>query len=482
MKQDPVIAIVHYHLRRGGVTRVIQNATASLEGQALRCVVLTGEAPPDGIEIKAPVIVLEGLGYSESRERVDPDALLRCARDAVRKRMGRWPDCWHIHNHSLGKNPAWTQAVAQLSAEGDACWLQIHDFPEDGRPANYRRLRENLGGESAMNRTLYPLGPSTRYALLNRRDQDVLMRAGLPESRALRLPNPVWTGSDGRLPDPPDGLPPLILYPTRAIRRKNIGEFLLWSSVGQGAARYGITLAPENPTERAIYDRWVDFALEERLPVEFELGRKTDFGDLLASATALATTSIAEGFGLAFLEPWSAGRTLCGRNLPEITGEFEETGMEWNGLYDALTVPVEWVDVGVLRRAVKDALTQARLAYGHKTMPSDVEVALDAALQDGRVEFGHLNEEMQARIIRRIRQSPDEAAALSPLELSWVSDPDLVQGNRCVIEREYGLAAYGRRLSKMYASAMEPAEEAEFRADSVLKAFTDPSRFFLMRT
>ena len=39
-----------------------------------------------------------------------------------------------------------------------------------------------------------------------------------------------------------------------------------------------------------------------------------DFAALLASAHALVTTSVAEGFGLAFLEPWLMGRPLAGRH------------------------------------------------------------------------------------------------------------------------------------------------------------------------
>ena len=42
----------------------------------------------------------------------------------------------------------------------------------------------------------------------------------------------------------------------------------------------------------------------------------------MASAHRLVTTSVAEGFGLAFLEPWLFGKGLLGRNLPEITVDF----------------------------------------------------------------------------------------------------------------------------------------------------------------
>ena len=31
--------------------------------------------------------------------------------------LGQLPDLWHVHNHSLGKNPGLTQAIAQLAKE-----------------------------------------------------------------------------------------------------------------------------------------------------------------------------------------------------------------------------------------------------------------------------------------------------------------------------------------------------------------------------
>ena len=44
MAQKPAVAIIHYHLRPGGVTRVIERAVESLNNQ-VDVLVLTGEAP-----------------------------------------------------------------------------------------------------------------------------------------------------------------------------------------------------------------------------------------------------------------------------------------------------------------------------------------------------------------------------------------------------------------------------------------------------
>jgi len=56
------IALVHYHLRRGGVTSVIMNQARALTKAGVDFLIITGEEPFEKIEY--PVAVVEGLGYS----------------------------------------------------------------------------------------------------------------------------------------------------------------------------------------------------------------------------------------------------------------------------------------------------------------------------------------------------------------------------------------------------------------------------------
>ncbi len=63
-----------------------------------------------------------------------------------------------------------------------------------------------------------------------------------------------------------------------------------------------------------------------------------DFHALLTAAHALVTTSVAEGFGLAFLEPWLANRPLFGRKLPEVTEGNKKAGVNLASLYTRLDV------------------------------------------------------------------------------------------------------------------------------------------------
>ena len=59
---------------------------------------------------------------------------------------------------------------------------------------------------------------------------------------------------------------------------------------------------------------------------------------MVACSEAIVTTSVAEGFGLGFLEPWVFGKSLCGRNLPEITGDFTDHQIDLTNLYERLEV------------------------------------------------------------------------------------------------------------------------------------------------
>ena len=121
----------------------------------------------------------------------------------------------------------------------------------------------------------------------------------MPADRVHLLPNAVRPNGA----HPPDAssnqnAPRLFLYPTRAIRRKNLGEFLLWAALAQPGDHFASTLAPTSPADRAAYDRWVEFAAAEHLPVDFGIGMSRDvpMAELLASAHAVVSTSIARGW------------------------------------------------------------------------------------------------------------------------------------------------------------------------------------------
>jgi glycosyltransferase involved in cell wall biosynthesis len=459
------VAVVHYHARPGGVTRVVERAVESL-GERAHCLFFTGEAARGDTPLQKKIRTVPNLGYS-TEQKFQPLELLKRARGT----FGGEPDVWHIHNHSLGKNPALTQEVSNLAMAGQKILLQIHDFAEDGRPDNYT----NLG---KLKERLYPVAPHIHYAALNNRDFNFLKAAGIPEENLHLLPNAV--SAFGNLKLETQNPEPFYVYPCRAIRRKNIGELLLWSAA-MPDAKFAVTLAPKNPDVKPIYDAWVAFAAELGLNVEFDAGANTPFEEMIAKADALITTSIAEGFGLAFLEPWLAGKPLVGRNLPEITADFERHGLDLSALYNRLGVPLTskaWNIGGEFFQTLETQMRAAAEAYGRDWSDERFDAARSELVQNGTVDFGILDEELQRVIIRAAKEDPSMFG-------DGLGDASAqVAGNRAVVEQAYSPEAYGDHLASIYHELQKTKPGSVRYADGgkLLDEFLNPARFNLLRT
>ena len=477
------IAFVHYHLHPGGVTRILQSTLAALAPHGVEAVILSGEAATQDWPV--PVVVVDALGYEERRPACTSAELALRLKTAAREALGAAPDLWHVHNHTLGKNLALPAALRQLAKEGQHLLLQLHDFPEDGRPTLYRRQLDALadGDAGRLSELLYPAAAHIHYATINGRDHATMTAAGTGE-QLHTLPNPVTISTQPG--NPQDSASRLWLYPTRAIRRKNLGELLLWATLAEPGDRYAATRAPQNPQEQPIYQRWVGLATELDLPIEFDLASRpgADFDALLRSAHALVTTSVAEGFGMAFLEPWLAGRPVCGRDLPEITSEFTEVGIRLDTLYPRLGVPSDWIDPDQLRQRVDEALQRVMGAYGRQPTSDATDRTLAAWTDVDGIDFGRLDEDLQETIVRRLAASPSDRAALHPAQLQVPTDAGTITANRSTIEQHYGLSQYGERLMQVYQQLLAAPTEAlqALDGDTVLDAFIAPERLYLLRS
>lgn len=461
------VAIVHYHLRPGGVTRVIESAVESLRD---RCefVILTGEAPPPDSSLAPLCRVVPGLGYRDFCETGFPEQLAGDLEGSA----GDAPDLWHFHNHSLGKNVALPGAVNRLSENGARLLLQIHDFAEDGRPENYRNQSR------APAAILYPAAPQIHYAVINGRDRDILRRAGLGGDRLHWLPNAVSPPpviADAGRPDFAKGKT-FLLYPTRGIRRKNVGELLLLAALAGDRYSWATTLAPENPRWRPGHNRWAALADRYGLPVKLGIGARGDFAACYSAADAIVTTSVAEGFGFAFLEPWLAGKRAVGRGLPEIA----PGTVDLRHFYPRLDAPVRWIDSNRLHEKLDLALRSAFAAYGRDLPDDAIEKAYMSAVRGGRVDFGRLDEELQEVILEKAIADP------GAIELPDVSpgSAESIAENASAVNRDHGIIGYGERLGGIYDQLAKSPATAIGSLDgaAILDDFLDSSRFHLLLT
>jgi len=518
------VAMLHYHLDRGGVTQVVMNHLRALDA-ALRAdrpwrvaLVHSGcrAGWPEQLSaqlgsIRLDLIEIPGMGYDTGTAPAPDELAGRIGLELRRLGYSADDTLLHVHNHCLGKNLSLPGALRRLARDGFPLLLQIHDFAEDYRHENYARMTAALGSMAAdepvdLAALLYPQAEHVHYATLNQRDWSVLRGAGVPVSRLHLLPNAV--PDPGRAADRGDarlrlaalaGVPRedwFLLYPVRCIRRKNVGEALLWAAVGDGRAHVGFTLPPLNPVERPSYLRWKQFAADRRLPCHFELGTAPgiEFSELRAAADEILTTSVTEGFGMVFLEPWLAGKTLVGRDLPEISRDFVASGLQLETLRPRLNVPAEWVDRKTFGELVATLHATCLESYGRPvpnaaTLTSRIEEWLD----DGAVDFARLDPALQTRVIDRVRDDPEGRRRLLDLN-PWMEPaahslrPDatqVVQKNAEAVRRSYSLGACGRRLRDLYqAIAAAPRGQRLERlvgADQVLSAFLDVERFFPLR-
>jgi hypothetical protein len=382
--------------------------------------------------------------------------------------------------------------VYLLAQQGQHLLLQIHDFSEDLRADNYTFLRDHLCPEKPekLGSRLYPQGPHIHYALLNQRDLTFLKTAGVQPEQFHHLPNAVSMEAreDTEMPQSKKFQGKLFFYPVRGIRRKNIGEVLFWSAIATEEERFAIARAPQNPMARPIYDDWVRFARSLRLPVEFRFSETWPgaFSELLRSASALLTTSVAEGFGLAFLEPWLVKRPLIGRKLPEITNEFETAGVELSTLYSRLDIPVDWVGRDHVHHVIQTALTKVYNVYARQCQPDDVEHAVHSAIIGDYVDFGRLNESLQKMVIEHLVQVPSARDEIPTVLFSKqdVLQHEIIQHNYSVVMEQYNLNKYQERLLSLYHTVAESKAGAlrELNATVLLDQFLAPERFCLLRT
>jgi len=481
------VALVHYHLQSGGVTRIVCHQQKALRQRGVKTVALIGKPP--AVADAGDYRVIPGLQYEADRPLITPAELAAQMRAEAVAALGGPPDLWHVHNHSLGKSLVLPLALHLLADQGERFLFQIHDFAEDGRPANYRAMLATMAGgcRDSLSRLLYPQGDHIHYGVLNRRDYRYLREAGLDVDHLHLLLNPVdlgWTGRD-RAPAPADS-EPLWLYPTRAIRRKNLGEFLLWSALAPTGTRFGTTSGPENPAEQPRYRRWRQVAAELGLPVRFEMVGPggPGFVDLLGRADVAVTTSVAEGFGMAFLEPWALGVPVFGRNLPEITPRIGGEGVELPWTYDRLEVPLEWLGRDHVAWAAREGLQRNLAAYGRCPDKDDLGRVLTAWIHEDRIDFGRLDEPLQETVLRRLVAVGGSSALLGPGELPTpASLRAALPENQELLRTRYSLARYGEAVEAVYrqggAAPMTALDHLD--GETLLDRFLAPERLSLLR-
>ncbi|MGD8368214.1 MAG: hypothetical protein PVG78_11255 [Desulfobacterales bacterium] len=461
------IAYLHYHLKTGGVTTVIRQQLAALKDDC-RALVYSS-APPDS-SFPAPVVSIPGLAYDDEQDKeADPKQVATQILDIL---FRKWPDgcdLLHVHNPTLAKNRSLLKILQYLADAGIRLLCQVHDFAEDGRPRAYFKD---------------PYPADCHWAVINTRDFRILREAGLAAGGLHLLPNPVAplaaSGSTTQKTGP-------VLYPIRAIRRKNIGEAILLSLFFPPDAPLWITQPANSPEDQKSTADWKRFVQRLDLKVRFDAGVGADFTKLVGQSRFLLTTSITEGFGFSFLEAWTAKKLLWGRKLPDICVDFEQAGVRLDHLYSRLSVPVDWLAASGFRDRWIECLRSVCRLFSLPEDPMALKTAWEKATADGTVDFAILDESAQQTVIRGVVEDPGRRKALVG-QNPFLRGPGIVEDaaeridhNRRIVLDQFNLAIYRRRLLDAYHKVTGSAVHHSVNKAAVLSHFLAPERFSLLK-
>jgi glycosyltransferase involved in cell wall biosynthesis len=469
------IALIHYHLKRGGVTSVIMNQAQALIEAGEKALIIAGEDSPDMPELKRAIVpeLRYDLDRNISRESSGEELELRAQEladnliGAMQAHWGRSADILHVHNPLLHKNAALIRCLNILQARGFCLFLQNHDLPEDFRPNVYSRNEE------------YPV--NCHYAVINSRDRSFLQRSGLKPEGLHLLPNevrPVKPGADLERSR--------YVYPVRALQRKNIGEALLLSLFIPKGRTVAITLPPTTERDVGVYREWLGFAKELDLGVEFDLGLKTSLGEAYGSALGIITTSVKEGFGFSYLEPWTAGRTVMGRRLDYVCRDFENAGVQFDSLYASLNIPMIYIAPAVLRERLENTMSKVYKRFGIEPPRHVIKTVWEELTSQDSIDFSRLDEKTQGGIIRIMafnRRVFQDIADINPFLQNlagWKPDEDLVETNQRTVQEAYGRERILALLRQAYQSALQTPVAHKIIKSILLELYLDPLRLSLV--
>jgi hypothetical protein len=465
------IAFVHYHLKTGGVTTCLKHQVEALKNDCDMCVITAEMAKTD---FPAAMIHIPQLAYSADYPHAfEPEEVAEQMVRSIQSHFNGPCDIVHVHNPILAKNKKFLKILKVLQERGLSLFLQIHDFAEDGRPQSY--FSED-----------YPA--DCHYSVVNSRDYRILLKSGLKKQGLHQIFNTVYR-PDNPQPSAISGEGPYVVYPIRALRRKNIGEAILLSFFFRDKETLVITLPPNSQADIDSYADWKAFVSDYQLRIEFDWGLNHPYEAIVASARYLLTTSITEGFGFSFLEPWLFDKMVWGRKLSDICTDFETNGVSFSHMYTDLSVPVNWFEVDNFYKKWKRTIQRTADLFEFVIDNAEIENIFASLTAGGTIDFGLLDEAFQKQVIGRLvtQNTPahvDELLSLNP-GLSEVGsaagEKDLIAANRNAVERSYNMAQYRQKLLAVYAHVAPTSIRQRINKKTLLAEFMDLTKFSLLK-
>lgn len=418
------LIVFHYHLLPGGVTQVIKSAAIAalryipgIEGITLvsgridNSNKVTSEIR-DGIKGfishgDVDSITIPELGYISDMESY-PDPIVLT--NTLRKKFKG--DLWWIHNYHIGKNPFLTEAVLQIAENfpDQQIVLHIHDFPEAARYQNLKTLHMQV------KMPLYPVSSNVKYVTINSRDREFLTAAGIPEKMVFLLNNPVEPlerekgvrskKTESRIEKVLSRSSasyikgaPLIIYPVRTIRRKNILEAGLIARCSANPVNLLVTLPGISDTEKE-YSNLVDNCFNAGLiPGASQAGVKAgvdniSFMDLIDTGKIILSSSVQEGFGYLFVNSLQWRKPLFARDLNIIQGFKDVFKEKESHFYKSMKIPLSKKLRSVLKTEYRKKINSLNTVLDKNIIPL-LHENIELMLQKNTVDFSYLSPLLQ---------------------------------------------------------------------------------------
>ncbi|MCL4177874.1 MAG: glycosyltransferase [Verrucomicrobia bacterium] len=423
------LVIVHYHLRPGGIRRVIELAAPHLVKHAsppiTHVTLAVGEALDqpwnDAFRRSLPNITVEfaihpTLGYAAERRTSSPHTRQRL-RAFLDRLFAQSPDLavW-AHNLGIARNLILADELSRACARHRAPLIaHHHDWWFDNRWQRWPEIQRSGARTLAQVAPLTIVaGPNIHHATINRADAAQLRphlgkavtwlpnlagplraprRAALARTRA-------WLKDKLQADDPP-----VWIFPCRLLRRKNIAEALLLTRWLRPGAWLITTGGASSADEQAYAQTLERTARSQGWPLRLGILAHRDpnapgVPELMGASETVLLTSIQEGFGLPYLEAAAAGRPLVARILPNIAPDLRQFGFRFPQSYSQILIHPDLFDWNVER------LRQDRLFRewrGTLPRPCRALVGLPALLAaDGPrpVPFSRLTLPAQLEVLR----------------------------------------------------------------------------------
>lgn len=446
------LVVFHYHLLPGGVTQVISSSAIAVLKylpEIEEITLVSGEKDntenvTDSIKKKLgsifspkPVIncvTLPELGYiSEMTRYPNPESI----KTILNKHFSG--DLWWIHNYHLGKNPFFTEALIQSAREnpGQKIVLQIHDFPEASRYSNMEILLKHVSSP------LYPVLPNIRYVTINSRDRNYLITAGIPEDMVFLLNNPIESLQEEKPSEDTNSYTkidkflsssepsyikgaPLMIYPVRSIRRKNVLEAGLLAKCSTIPVNILSTLPGVSKPEMG-YSKIVDNCFREKLiPGASKAGILLEsegftFNDIIKSSKIIISSSVQEGFGYLFINSLQWRKPLIARKLDIMTDFSDIFHSDFSYFYNNINIPVS----SALRKQLLKEYNNKISGLGkflNKDLVSSLKSQAEQTIREDKIDFSYLSPIMQRQFLRNLNDKNllEETRSLNVPALSQI--------------------------------------------------------------